>query len=457
MVVGESARLTGLRDQWIIFLWYIGTLFAYLLASWRMACLCFLSTRARWSAVSLAAAVLTVPIAGTAIVIMDPYLTARSASTPLVLLSVAAFLSSSRRWAVLWMVLAVLVHPLMAAFGILFLAVLALPASWLHGPSEGHSKQAGPGEAEPNASRSGAYYSPEDHPGIIAATAILPAGLVPARATPAYRQAIDMRPFLFVLRWTWYEWLGVAAPIALLLLGSSIRLRGVTPAFCRISRAAVLLATLATLAAILLSSSDRLATLVRLQPMRALQLVYILFFLLLGGLLGEYLLRSRCWPSIMLFPVIAFGMFLIQGAAYPQSRHIEWPGAPPRNAWVAAFQWIGNHTPQSAVFALDPNYILLPGEDQHGFRAIAERSVLSDYVKDSGVVSLFPQLAPEWQQEQQAQQGWARFKLADFQRLARQYPISWVLLTGPTPLGLSCPYRNLAVVVCRIPESSSSR
>jgi len=40
-------------------------------------------------------------------------------------------------------------------------------------------------------------------------------------------------------------------------------------------------------------------------------------------------------------------------------------------------------TPRDAVFALDPNYMLIAGEDQHGFRAIAERSALADALKDN--------------------------------------------------------------------------
>jgi hypothetical protein len=189
--------------------------------------------------------------------------------------------------------------------------------------------------------------------------------------------------------------------------------------------------------------------------MRAFQLIYIVLFLLLGGLIGEYLLQPHSWPRIALFAALAAsiftGMFFVQHNAYGQSRHIEWPWAQPVNPWVAAFEWARDNTPRNAVFALDPTYIVMPGEDQHGFRAIARRSVLSDYYKDSGVVSLFPQLAAEWQREQAAQRGWIRFQLADFERLARQYPVSWVVVQLPAPSGLDCPYRNQAVAVCRIP------
>ena len=53
-----------------------------------------------------------------------------------------------------------------------------------------------------------------------------------------------------------------------------------------------------------------------------------------------------------------------------------------QNAWLQAFAWIRQNTPVDGLFALDPHYMTLPGEDYHGFRALAERSVLADYEKD---------------------------------------------------------------------------
>jgi hypothetical protein len=58
------------------------------------------------------------------------------------------------------------------------------------------------------------------------------------------------------------------------------------------------------------------------------------------------------------------------------------------------------------LFALDPRYMALPGEDQHGFRAIAQRSALADAVKDSGAASMFPALAAPWTEQLNAQKGW---------------------------------------------------
>jgi hypothetical protein len=427
-VVGVTARVFHLSVEWTIFLWHVLTVFVYLLAAWRLARVCFESARARWSAVILSAMVLTVPAAGTALVLMDPYLTARSASTPLSMLAVGAFLAGNRREAIFWLALTALVHPQMALFAAGCLIILALPERWT---------------------------APlfELSPWANATAAVLPLGFSFSPATPEYRQALEMRNFLSVLHWQWYEWLGVAAPLALLFAFSLLRPRATTPAFRRISRALTLFGIAATVIAVIFASSSSLETFLRLQPMRAFQLIYIVFFLLLGGLLGEYVLKSRHWLWAGLFTAMGAGIFIIQRDAYASSRHIEWPGSAPINPWVSAFLWVRDNTPQNAIFALDPYYIELPGEDQHGFRGIAQRSVLTDHFKDSGVVSLFPQLAPEWSHEQQAQQNWNHFQLADFQQLARRYPVSWVVLQEMPPAGLLCPYQNKAVSVCQIPRA----
>jgi hypothetical protein len=92
----------------------------------------------------------------------------------------------------------------------------------------------------------------------------------------------------------------------------------------------------------------------------------------------------------------------------------------------------------------------LAGEDQHGFRALAERSMLADAVKDSGAVTMFPALAVDWREQVDAQLGWSHFQAQDFQRLRRKYGVSWVVLQQPGVAGLACPYQNAAVVVCRV-------
>jgi hypothetical protein len=102
------------------------------------------------------------------------------------------------------------------------------------------------------------------------------------------------------------------------------------------------------------------------------------------------------------------------------------------------------------MFVLDPNYVDVPGEDMHGFRAIAQRSMLADATKDGGAVIMFPALANEWLEQVQARSNWNRFQLQDFRRLQTQYGVTWMVLQQPGIAGLDCPYQNLAVQVCRL-------
>jgi hypothetical protein len=95
--------------------------------------------------------------------------------------------------------------------------------------------------------------------------------------------------------------------------------------------------------------------------------------------------------------------------------------------------------------------------DVHGFRATSERSALADYYKDSGVVSLFPELADEWKQMSNATYGLNRFSLSQFRDLRREYPeVSWTVIHGSAPVGLDCPYRKDSYNVCRVPEASAN-
>ena len=145
-------------------------------------------------------------------------------------------------------------------------------------------------------------------------------------------------------------------------------------------------------------------------------------------------------------------MWCVQRLLFPATPHVEWPGAAARNDWVDAFLWIRGNTPVDAVFALDPEHMALAGEDQHGFRLIAERSRLADAVKDSGAATMFPHRAlPEhWREQVRAQAGWKSFTTADFERLNRTYGVTWVVLERPAMAGLDCRYQNKALAVCRV-------
>jgi hypothetical protein len=108
-----------------IFAWHCIGEFLLLAAAWRLASACFESVPARWGAVALLAAVLSVPAAGTALAIMDPYLTARSLSTPAALLAAGCYFANQPRRALAWLVFTALIHPQIAVFAAAFLAIAA--------------------------------------------------------------------------------------------------------------------------------------------------------------------------------------------------------------------------------------------------------------------------------------------------------------------------------------------
>ena len=356
---------------------------------------------------------------------MDPYLTPRSLSTPMTVFAVACYISNSPAWAVVWLALTALIHPQMSVYGVVFIGFLRLAR---------HSKS---------------YAKLVSTPGL-AAFAGLPLLFEFQPARGAAREALLSRTYFFVSNWAWYEWIGAAAPLALAWWFASRKVAGTTPAFRSLLKAFLPFGLLFTAAGLALTTSPRLENFTRLQPMRAFHVLYVIFFALLGGLIGDRLLRSSAWRWLCLFVPLAGGMFLLQQSQYPSSAHVEWPGYAYRNAWNSAFSWVRLNTPKDAVFALDPGYMLLAGEDQHGFRAVAERSALADAVKDSGVVSLFPGLADDWKSEVQAQTGWAKFDRRDFDHLATHYPVTWIVTSNPAPAGLICPYRSEGLSVCHI-------
>jgi hypothetical protein len=70
---------------------------------------------------------------------------------------------------------------------------------------------------------------------------------------------------------------------------------------------------------------------------------------------------------------------------------------------------------------------------------------------------MFPAMAEEWQEQANAQRGWGKFQLADFQRLKARYGVNWVVVEVEQPgaAALMCPYGNSRVRVCRIESQAS--
>jgi len=422
-LIAVSVRLTHLPVDWALLLWHFFSIFLLLLACWHIGRLAFRNPHAPWGGVALVASLLTIPVAGTALYIMDQYLNTRSLSTPGVLFIIINVVERKFARAALWALFTAAIHPLMVVFGVSYVLLL-----WFF------SRQAKPREER-------------DY--VIVGAALLPLGLFPP-VSNAYREVLDSHSYFFVSRWTWYEWLGIFAPLMLLWWFRRIAQKHNLPVLNFMCQSLVTFGLFFFLVALIITVPARFENLTELQPMRSLHLVYIVLFVFAGGLLAQFVLRDRSWRWLLLFLPICTGMWITQRQLFPATPHIELPGVAPRNDWVEAFLWIRNHTPVTAYCALDPDHMEVAGEDQHGFRAIAERSRLADNVKDSGAVTMFPALAETWREQVRAQAGWIDFKTDNFRRLKEKFGVNWVVLQKPGVPSLNCPYQNNAVLVCRV-------
>jgi hypothetical protein len=424
-LIALSIRAAHLPLEVALFLWHVASIFLLLLACWELSSICFTSARARWGGVCLVAALLTIPVAGTALYIMDQYLNPRNLAAFAGVFAVTRMLEKKYWKTALWIAFAACMHPLMWTFPFSFCALLVL--------MDRFEKRL------PGAATNGAA-------GLLGLG--IPLALAPS---PAYHEAAKLHGFHYIQRWEWYELLGIAAPLVLFWWFARIA-RGRHWAMVeRVGRAFVFYGVVFLVAAVAVDLPARFESLARLQPLRSLHLLYIVMFVLAGGLLGEYVLQNRAWRWLLLFVPLSAGMFLAQRSLFPASAQVEWPGVAPRNPWAQAFVWIRENTPVDAVFALDPQYMHIDGEDEIGFRCLAERSRLADWVKDNGVVSMFPPLAEKWWAQVQAQTPWGKFGLEDLMRLKQKYGVGWAVVQQPGIAGLHCAYQNSAVQVCALP------
>ena len=412
-IVATSARLTSLPLDWLVFLWHVATVYFLLLGCLAVARRCSVDRRAQWAAVALVAVMLLLTCAGTLLYIADQYLHPRTPATAALLFALAAVLDRKPR-AVVWLVIAGLFHPTMAFFGAFHLAFQAwrMPRAAL-------------------------------------ALAMLPV-LLGEPSNDAWRAVLHTRWFLYPLGWPWYAWIGVVAPLALLVWYARMARRDGQPVIEHVSRRLLASSVTGVAIGVLLSVLPGSERMVPVEPMRVLHLMTLLTVLLAGGLLGQHVLRDRPvrW-AIAFVPLIAV-MLYAQFRLYPASPHIEWPGRVARNSWVEAFDWIRANTPKDALFALDPRHMERPGQDLHSFRALALRSMLADYTKDRGIAATWPELANTWRDQVQARNQWKQSRLDDFRRLREQFQVSWVVVEQPGVAGLECPYANDRVLVCRI-------
>jgi hypothetical protein len=415
--IAGSIRLSHLPVGTAMLLWHLLTLFGFLFGCFRVARLCFQEKHAVWCGVAFIASLLTLPIAGTALYIMDQYVTTRSFSTAASMLALACVLE--RRWlgAAGWVAFTMAIHPLMSLF------LVALVGLFLFFEL---TKKLTP-----------------------AMFVLIPLTLFPP-ITPAYRLVIDTHGYFLLTNWEWYEWLGMLAPPLMLVAMATFGRKFCYGPMAHLLKVLALFETIFFAAALLISMPGRFERFSEIQPMRCLLLVYIVMFLLGGCLIGQWILRKHVWRWAVLFVPLCAGMGYAQMQLFPNSTHVELPWVASGNAWMQGFDWIKTNTPVDAYFALDPEYLQAPGEDMDGFRANSQRSMVADYWGDSGGASMFPALAPKWHEEVEARRDWKKFQRQDFLNLKSRYGVDWVVLDQPGVAGLTCPYENSRIKVCRV-------
>ncbi len=428
-------RTLHLPLAYFLFGMQIATTWLLLYACWQLARRCFPparretdgASREAWAAVLLVAACLSIPVAGSSLFIMDPYLTGRSFSTPLTLLAICACLDEKRFLTVLLLALVALFHPLMSIYAIGFVLLL-----W----------------AVKRRSWTGVA-------GLIIAVMCTGAVIQYSQRTvvesAAYQAAVASRYYFFLYRWQWYELLGVIAPLVL-LAGSCYWLRrGASLDRIVLAKTCVLVGAISIVASLVFARPSSHSHLIAaLQPIRIFLLIYLCMFLLLGGLIGRHILGRVAWRWVLLFAGTGAGIAFVQHQAYPYSAQVELPWMVSHNAWNRAFVWIRDNTPADAVVALDADYIHAPQEDAQGFRAIAERSSLADRSKDGGASAVFRQLADRWMTEQTATTNLNQIDDAERRRRLAPFHVGWMVLQAGSSTSMPCPFEDEVVKVCRL-------
>jgi hypothetical protein len=425
-------RLTHLSMGWALLIAHLVSIALFLFACRQLAFRLFNRESTRWCAVLLAAACFTLPVAGTALVLMDPYVTARSFSTPLSLIAVAACLDSARlqSWIRTALLLAVTaaVHPLMAAYATAFIVLYA----WI---AAGRTRIAV----------------------ALCALAVAGAGIAFAFAhrrlvNPDYREAVLLAPraFLFLARWRWYEDLGLVLPLLLfgVAWGTLRPPRPTRDPKRNLCLTCIVLGVTSTIIAALFVSPSGPYPLVPLQVLRSFHLIYAIGMVLAAGPVAALLGRFRT-VTVVFFALLFVGISLAEPLSWPDCRRIEWPGAGPVNPYQQAFLWIRSNTPRNAVFAFNPQLVYVPNEDEQGFRANARRDHLADD-KDAGIAAVLPFLATRW--ATQRNPAFSVDKMSDHDRRAVLQPLgaTWLLLPPEAPTDYPCLWQNSVAKICRI-------
>jgi hypothetical protein len=414
-VIAASARLTHLPLSYVCLLWQIGSIVLLLAGCRLIAVWCLPGFRAWFAGVLTVGCLLTVSVAGTALYLSDEHLHPRILATDAILFALAALQRGKPGRAALLLLLALAFHPIMGAFGVSLCCFYLLTPRLLQIRNASDRVR----------------------------TAAIPGAWLLTPANADWREALAQHTYYTITTWQWYEWLGAFAPPVLLWL--------LARQLFRMAAAVALYSVFQLCVALAMQLPARFVRLTPLQPMRFLHLTFLLMALLAGAALGEFFLGRKLVRWLLVFVPLAALNGYAQRIRYPDTRNLELPWTQASSPWLQAFAWVRVNTPKNAVFAMDPRYLDLPGEDHHSFRALAERSSLADTLKDAAVVTQVPALSATWLAQRNEQAGWRSWTSSDFHRLAQETPVRWVLVTTKQAIGMTCPFRNEAVSVCRIP------
>ncbi len=447
-VLAFAVHLTHLSLAWVLLLTDLLSLWLTFYAAHRILQRVISNETAQLAGLCLLAAFWALPIAGTSLLLMDPYVTARSLSTPLSLLAVAFALDDRSNirpllWSALCLLLAAAFHPLMAAYAFAFVLILRLTRL-----RQRHLAWA-----------------------VLTLSALALAAVLQAFApseTPAIIAAEKSRYYWFLSQWQWFELLGLVGPLAVLTALLSCHRKQSNPlndAAATLCRASIAIGSIAALVALFFAHEGSRSHLVaRMQPLRVFLLIYAVMTLLLGATLTQVALETRqrlrsntvrnalASLPIAVILVLSATMFYVQRQTFPASGHLELPWRVQQNPnpWVRAFLWCRDNTPPNALFALDTKYVNEDGEDAQTFRPIALRSAIPDFSKDGGEAAITPSLAAQWQQGAEAQINLSTETDAVRDARLRPLGVTWMVLHAAAPTAHPCPYNNGIIKVCSL-------
>ncbi len=262
-LIAWSIRLSHLPLAWNLFLWQFASIFLILACCWRIACLCFQEAHERWAAVALVAALLTIPVTGVGISLVDQYLHPRTLATVAILAAIIATLDQRLLTAFLLLAAAAAIHVIMASLGVSLCVFLA----WKPMP------------------RASAVLATPVAPGLDIGSIV--GGL--AERPRALEHFISCFSGSGMSGWVFL------APLLLLWWFGRIALHNGSAVMARFATRLVWFGWFQLVVALIIMLPPRLERLRPLEPMRFLHLIYLFLFLLMGGLIGKYILRKQLY------------------------------------------------------------------------------------------------------------------------------------------------------------------